>query len=402
MYDGAGSDAATLDMNCQSFRAGGSVSMLKALLSQAQHRWSSCNNRTRGCLKCRNCCMLACRPGGLQWQMCPMMVAGVFKRKQPASGAEHAAAPSSAHGSAEPVKLQQQPAPAAAPSEAGISSATPSHAQPEQPTALAQGPADTQVASQRNPGSDHANHDLEEALSWLRTSEPASGAAASGDHAPDDVLDAADARNQEAKTSAVPSTPGGPFTPPTLSDLQPTASQTPAAASEQDNQEGQDNAATAERMAQAAEGVEFEDDAVIAGGLHVVSDDEVPDHGDLDEAGEDGHLDERRWSDDWTQLPPPGTSDGFLGGAEPGACPWDAASPETSTQNVQRPRSAAARLRQQAAHGIPQVVIWHAQCSRPVRAISLSGVCNLPPIHSKMTMRQVFCARLALFCWKRA
>ncbi|KAK9846748.1 hypothetical protein WJX84_005603 [Apatococcus fuscideae] len=77
--------------------------------------------------------------------------------------------------------------------------------------------------------------------------------------------------------------------------------------------------------------------------------------------GEDvaGHGLQESWgSDDWAKLPPPGTSDGTLGGTEDSVL-LPSIRPEVSGSCQaagQRPRSAAAQLRQQLAHGIPQLV----------------------------------------------
>lgn len=89
----------------------------------------------------------------------------------------------------------------------------------------------------------------------------------------------------------------------------------------------------------------------------------------------DDGLEASGGSEDWTNVPPPGISDGTLGGAE-GSLPLQGDGPTASGSCQEagpRSRATAVQLRQQLAHGIPQVdICW------PSLHFSVSLTCVQP------------------------
>ncbi len=283
------------------------------------------------------------------------VAAGMFKRKQASNAAEQTSDLSSRRATALPLHSQsqlpcQQPAAAAGASEAEQAA---TQTQPDQHRDLLNTPVKQHPASH---GSDEGQS-LEEALSWLRTAEPASQAAAaafSSTNLPGNAPPASETRYQTAEHLGLRSNSGSgsDLASPSgsspissqkrvLGKAMPTASADPDQASMPHGRTAQGEQADADRR---------EDGRDICESLGQDAPTEPE-----DVAGEDGGLEDSRWSDDWTQLPPPGSSDGTLGGAGPDACSWDSSSLSNSARETRRPRSAAACFRQQAAEGIPRV-----------------------------------------------
>lgn len=123
-------------------------------------------------------------------------------------------------------------------------------------------------------------------------------------------------------------------------------------------------------------------------GDHAESRLQTPRAAGTDEDRPDDGLEASGGSEDWTKVPPPGTSDGTLGDTE-GSLPvqGDGVTATGSRKEAgPRSRSTAMQLRRQLAHGIPQV-----------------DMC-LPSLHCNVSMTcvQPYCTIYAGFRWGEA